>query len=392
MTEFDPIFRDLIKGSPLSIWKEDLSELKKYLDSLKEKIDDVRKYLDENPSEILKCAQLVKIVDFNTSMMELIEEESRNELLGPLLKQIVSIPFQVPPLKEAIIDLSEGKLQSLVEGYTLTRSGKLIYLKYLTYIPEKFASTWAEAWVLVFDLTEYKAKESLLTEKANSNEFLIDLMTHDLRNYLSHHQGYIDVILTRNLNHQEDVLQYLSKAKKGIQQATKLLENVSVLMKSQIAKEFALHPIVLKPVLIKTQQFIMNLYPDHEIVVSIENIPDNLVILADSLVEYLFINLFTNAVKHNPNKIKEIEVTSSQDNGVCSITITDNAKGIPINIQGTIFTRYSKFMKQGKGSGLGLFIVKTLVDRYSGQISIKNRIQDDHSQGTQFIITLNCEG
>lgn len=41
--------------------------------------------------------------------------------------------------------------------------------------------------------------------------------------------------------------------------------------------------------------------------------------------------------------------------------------------------------------GLGLFIVKTLIDKYDGQISIKNRIQDD-SQGTQFIISLNSEG
>ena len=391
MTEFDTIFRDLIKGSPLSIWKEDLSELKQYLDSLKKKTDDMRKYLDENPSEVMKCAQLVKIVDFNKSMMEVMEEESKNELLGPLLKHM-NLPFQVPPLKEALIDLSEGKRQSLVEGYSVTKKGKLIYLKYLTYIPEKYTSTWAEAWVLVFDLTEYKAKESLLTEKATNNEFLIDLMTHDLRNYLSQQQGYIDLILTGNLNHQEDVLKYLSKAKKGIHQATKLLENVSVLMRSQIAKEFALQPIVLRPVIIKTRKFIMNLYPDQEIVVLIENIPDNLIVLADSLLEYLFINLFTNAVKHNENVVKHIKVTSSQDNGVCSITIIDNAKGIPNNIREGIFTRYSEFKKLGKGSGLGLFIVKTLVDRYNGEISIKNRFQDDYTQGTQFIFTLNCEG
>ncbi|MFX0125123.1 MAG: hypothetical protein ACFFAE_15940 [Candidatus Hodarchaeota archaeon] len=88
MSDLDIIFRDLIKGSPLSIWKEDISDLKKYLGSLKEKTDDIRKYLDKNPSKIMKCAQLVKIVDFNRSMMELFEGESKNELLGPLLKDM----------------------------------------------------------------------------------------------------------------------------------------------------------------------------------------------------------------------------------------------------------------------------------------------------------------
>ncbi|UCG00804.1 MAG: HAMP domain-containing histidine kinase [Candidatus Heimdallarchaeota archaeon] len=390
MTELDTIFRGLFEGSPLSIWKEDLSDLKKYLDSLKEKTDDIRQYFDENPSEIMKCAQLVKIVDVNRSMMELIEGESKRELLGSISKYM-SLPFQVPPFKEAIIDLSEGKSQSYVEGYTVTKKGKLIYLRYLTYIPEKFVSTWAEAWVLVFDLTEYKAKESILNEKINENEFLIDLMTHDLRNYFTQFQGYIDIILTENLDQQEDVINFLSKAKKGIQQATKLLENVSVLMKTQITKDFVLQPIELKPVLVRAKKFIINLYPNQEIVVSIENIPNNLFILADSLIEYLFINLFTNAVKHNQNVIKQIDITSSQDDGVCSITITDNAKGIPLNIREEIFTRFSEFKKEGKGSGLGLFIVKTLVERYNGRISIESRVQDDYSKGTQFITTFNCE-
>ncbi|MFX1508354.1 MAG: hypothetical protein ACFFDC_19910, partial [Promethearchaeota archaeon] len=227
MTEIDAIFRDLIQGSPLSMWKEDLSELKTYSDSLKEKTDDIKKYLDENPSEIMKCAQLIKVVDFNRAMMEVMEEESRSELLGPLLKHM-NLPFQFPPLKEALIDLFEGKLQSLVEGYAVTKKGKLIYLKYLTYIPEKFASTWAKAWVLVFDLTEHKAKESFLSEKVSNNEFLIDLMTHDLRNYHAQCQGYIDLLLYNQKNQPEDVITSLSKAKKGIQQATKLLENVSI--------------------------------------------------------------------------------------------------------------------------------------------------------------------
>ncbi|UCG89577.1 MAG: HAMP domain-containing histidine kinase [Candidatus Heimdallarchaeota archaeon] len=389
MSDLDINFRDLFKGSPLSIWKEDLSDLKKYLDSLKNKTDNIRKYFDENPSEVMKCAQLVKVFDVNESMMELIEEESKNELLGPLLKHM-GLPFQVPPFKEAVIDLAEGNLQSFVEGYTLTKKGKLIYLKYLTYIPEKFASTWGEAWVLVFDLTEYKAKESILDEKVSTNEFLIDIVTHDLRNYIAQCQGYIDIILVGKVNQHEHVLNYLSKAKKGIQQATKLLENVSVLMKTQISKEFVLHPIELITVLIKAKEFLMNLYPNQEIVVSIENIPNNLMILADSLVEYLFINLFTNAVKHNQNEFKQIIVTSSQDDGVCSIKITDNARGIPPKMRKDIFTRYSEFQKNGKGSGLGMFISKTLVDRYDGQISIESRYPDDFSKGTQINIILKC--
>jgi hypothetical protein len=102
--------------SPLSVWKEDLSDLKKHIDSLKKKTNDFGKYLDENPSEIMKCAQLVKVTDVNKSLMELIEEESRSALLGPFLTHLVT-PSTVPPFKEFLLDLSEGKLQSFAEGY-----------------------------------------------------------------------------------------------------------------------------------------------------------------------------------------------------------------------------------------------------------------------------------
>ncbi|MHA2246463.1 MAG: ATP-binding protein [Candidatus Hodarchaeales archaeon] len=346
MSDLDKILGDLIPKSPLSVWKQDLSDLKKYLDSLKKKTDNIRKYFDENPSEIMKCAQLVKVFDVNKSMMELIEEESRDELLGSFLKHLV-LPSTVPPFKEALIELSEGKLQSIVEGYTLTKKGKLIYLKYLTYIPEKFALTWKEAWVLVFDLTEYKTKELMLNEKASKNEFLIDLLTHDLRNFHHLTLSYLDILLSGKVNQHEDTLNYLSKANTSIRRANKLLDNVSVLMKTYITKEIELHSIELKPVLVKTKEFLMNLYPYQKIVVSIESIPDKLFVHADSFIEYLFINLFTNAVKHNQNEVKQIEVTVSQDDGDCSISIIDNAKGIPVEKREKIFsTRYSEFKKR----------------------------------------------
>ena len=245
--------------------------------------------------------------------------------------------------------------------------------------------------VLVFDLTEYKTKELMLNEKASTNEFLIDLLTHDLRNYHMVIEGYLEYIVDKKVNKHEDVLNFLSKANSSIKRASKLIGDVSVLMKTQTTKEIVLQPIKLKPVLIMVKEFIMNLYPDQKIVVSIESIPDNLIVLADSLIDYLFINFFTNAVKHNQNVVKQIEVTSSQDNDICSIIITDNAKGIPINNREKIFTRYSEFKKHGKGSGLGLFIIKTLVERYKGQISIKSLFQDDYSKGTQFNIILNCK-
>ena len=228
MSNLDDILSELIKESPLSMWKEDLKDLKIYLDSLMEKTDDLETYLEDNPEEVLHCAKLVRIVDFNKSMMEIMEGESEDELLGNLLKHMI-IPSTILPFKESLIELSKGKTQSFVSGYTISKKGKLLFLKYLTYIPEEFTTTWEEAWVLVFDLTEYKEKELQLKEKVSENEFLIDLITHNLRNINTQTKGFIEIA---EKSEDKDDSYFLLKAKTSVDRATKLLNDVSVLMKS----------------------------------------------------------------------------------------------------------------------------------------------------------------
>ncbi|MFX0204934.1 MAG: hypothetical protein ACFFDT_03045, partial [Candidatus Hodarchaeota archaeon] len=223
----DFYFRTLFEESPVLIWIEDLSELKNYLNFLKKENTDFRKYFDENPSEIAKCAQMVKVVDMNKSLMDLMEEESKAEALGPISKYH-NHPYQITPFKEAVIELSKGNLQNLVEGYTTPRKGGAkIYLQFLTHIPQMYASTWEEAWVFVFDLTKWKALETKLKEMVHKNKFLLDLLTHDLRNYHLQSQGFLDLILRGEPREHEEVTKYLTTAKRGIQRATHLLENVS---------------------------------------------------------------------------------------------------------------------------------------------------------------------
>ena len=349
-----------------------------------EKTDDLGTFLEGNPAEILKCAKLVQIVDLNKSMMELIEGESKDELLGSLLKHM-TLPASILNFKDSLIALTKGKTQIFVSGHTVSKKGKILHLKYLTYISDEYISTWEEAWVLVFDLTEYMEKETLFKERIHKNEFLIDLMTHDLKNIMAQTKGFIEIVQYSTI---ENHTFFLQKAKSSVDKATKLLNDISVLMKSQIAKEYVLEPTNLKNVLVSAKDFILNLYSDQNVQVLLEKIPDDFSVIADSLIEQIFINLFSNAVKHNDNEVKKIKVTCSKKGNHCSISIADNARGIPENVREKIFKRYSEFKTTGRGSGLGLSIVNTLVRRYNAQISIKNRKSDNYSKGSVFTLKL----
>ena len=63
------------------------------------------------------------------------------------------------------------------------------------------------------------------------------------------------------------------------------------------------------------------------------------------------------------------------------ITISDYGKGISDSMKKDLFER---FYSKAKGSGLGLSIVRTLVERYKGKIWVGDRVYQDYTKGTTF--------
>ncbi|MFX0185016.1 MAG: sensor histidine kinase [Candidatus Hodarchaeota archaeon] len=393
--ESDPNYRNFFAESPISLWRGDLSKLKEYLELLKDKVDDFRVYFNENPLEVKKCAEFVNSFSVNQTLVKFFEADSELELFGPLANHISnhkSSSGLFNLFKDSVIELIMGNRHIIVEGYSSTVKGKKIYIQIRTYIPEMFSSTWEEAVVMVIDLTEKKNLELRLRKMAENYEFLIDLITHDLRNYHHQSQAYLDIILDGYIEYNNDLItQSLHKSRKGLIEGTNLLKNVSVLMKTHLTEQNNLQPILLKKVLVKVKESIINLYHDQNIKISLEKVPENLMVIADSLIEHVFINLFTNAVKNDQNAVKRIKVTVFPKDDLCTISVIDYGIGIPIKKREQLFIRYSEFKREAKGSGLGMFIVKTLVDRYNGEIAIESRIKDDYAKGTRFNIILHCK-
>ena len=109
----------------------------------------------------------------------------------------------------------------------------------------------------------------------------------------------------------------------------------------------------------------------------------------------VFINLIENAINHSPQgeKIDIITIPDYDKNYKLSdlkIIISDHGPGIPKEELNKIWQRFYKLDKarkrnNEKGSGLGLSIVKEIVEKHDGII----RVVNDKNKGTSFIITLN---
>jgi signal transduction histidine kinase len=68
-----------------------------------------------------------------------------------------------------------------------------------------------------------------------------------------------------------------------------------------------------------------------------------------------------------------LTITSRTQNGQVIISITDTGKGIPDEIKEKIFDPFFTTKRTGKGSGLGLDIVKKIVDKHQGRIHVESQ-------------------
>ncbi|MHA2295365.1 MAG: PAS domain S-box protein [Candidatus Hodarchaeales archaeon] len=245
------------------------------------------------------------------------------------------------------------------------------------------------------DITEKKRTEQQLREseeeirkQKEEIELYLSILTHDLNNYHTTTREFLEFALNETNPKEERI--FLEQSRAALTRSTTLINNISVMMKQRIPTTYSLQPIKLLEAINKCIKALEEFFPEREIVLIINDIEPQITILADSLFEQLLLNLFTNAVKNDVVEAVEVEITSKieKDDNICILSITDHGRGIPPEQREGIFERFTEFRKKGKGSGLGLFIVKTLVDRYQGKIWIEDRIPGDHSQGTSFIIEL----
>lgn len=101
-------------------------------------------------------------------------------------------------------------------------------------------------------------------------------------------------------------------------------------------------------------------------------------------------NLVSNAIKFSPDN-GDITVSLEEQEGKVLITVADNGIGIPDHLQPVLFDRFTKARRPGlrgeKSIGLGMSIIKTIVELHQGSISFESREQ----QGTTFFIRLPKE-
>ena len=106
-------------------------------------------------------------------------------------------------------------------------------------------------------------------------------------------------------------------------------------------------------------------------------------------MDLVFRNLLDNAVKYAGDPPKVCVTLEHQKSGKAKVTVRDNGAGIPKKQRNKIFSRFvrlgDELQRKKPGTGLGLYIVRTLVAKWKGQVKVR---EADSDSGTVFEVEL----
>jgi len=292
-------------------------------------------------------------------------------------------PDDVATTIDAMKGLSEGERITGFENRYLCKDGTYRWLSWNAYplIEEELI------FAVARDVTEKKNYEARLNEERSRAEFYLDLLSHDIGNL---HQG-ISSWTQLALDAREDRRRLdlsLRRIDDLQKRALRLVKNVLLLSRLKILK-VELENIELNRAVLKAFKEASGMFPDKDIKLVLSSPGGKHHVMAENLLEEVFFNLFQNSFKFQDADSGPIEVELSADPEAkkVRIRVSDRGPGIPDELKDRIFHRSSR-SGEFKNTGIGLSLVRELVERYGGSIAIEDRVKGSPGEGVSFVIDL----
>ncbi len=220
----------------------------------------------------------------------------------------------------------------------------------------------------------------------------ISSVSHEIRTPLTSIKGYAAILLTNKLGAlPEEIRSRLEKINRHSDELVHMVNDLLDISRIESGKvEIRKEALSLKAINDKVVDLFSEQLKTKNISFS-SNIPDNCQeILADrGQIERVFINLVGNALKFTPQNGK-ININANRENKIIQIDVKDTGFGIPQDAQESIFEEFFRventINQEVKGTGLGLTLVKHIIEAHQGRIWVKSKV----GEGSTFSFTLKA--
>lgn len=167
LRESESRYRALFQYSPISLWEQDLSSVKAFVEKLRRRgIRDLRSYLHAHPQSLRACAARVRTLRVNRHTLSLYGASSEQQLMQSLPAIFGKASY--PALLEALCALSGGQTSYTGTAVTYRLDGTPNHLQVSLAVAPGYESTWSKVFMSLLDITETRkaqdAQKALLQE------------------------------------------------------------------------------------------------------------------------------------------------------------------------------------------------------------------------------------
>jgi two-component system phosphate regulon sensor histidine kinase PhoR len=213
-------------------------------------------------------------------------------------------------------------------------------------------------------------------------------VSHELRTPVTAIQGYAETLL-RGKTDAETSKQFLEIVHRQAQRIGGLVEQLLALseLEARSRDEIAREPVKVVSVAQHVAESVLGRAESRKVKVAIETSEDAIVLADADGLERAVINLVDNAIKYGKEG-GTVKIASSRKGDTIEIVVTDDGPGIEDAHLARLFERFYRIdpgrSRAHGGAGLGLSIVKHLVEAMDGTIAVSSKV----GSGTTFTITL----
>jgi signal transduction histidine kinase len=210
----------------------------------------------------------------------------------------------------------------------------------------------------------------LVAEVAN---LYLDLMSHDLINKFQAMRIGIELLQLSSIPH--DALRTIDEISNSISNSTDLINKVR---STENLFELEMRKVCLIEALNETVERFREI--DRNVDIELNSDIQEADIIADACLNIIFTNMLENAVKHNPKEKKKIWISLTDFEKGFELSFADNGPGISDEMKSVIFDPTYRY------GGVGIHQARSILTKYSGHISVNDRVSGSISEGTEFKI------
>ncbi|TXT65011.1 MAG: putative Histidine kinase [Promethearchaeota archaeon] len=240
------------------------------------------------------------------------------------------------------------------------------------------------------ELSQSRKKYKQAFKRVN---FYKNLITHDMSNILQNIYSSVELVLLyrENPSYSDELNDIINVLKEQTIRGINFIKNARNLANLE-NKQQKLQKIDLLDEIEDTVRIFETSFLSRELDIKIKSEINQVFIKANELINDVIENLLSNSIKYNDSKKVEIRIKIStqikEDTHYVRVEVIDNGIGIPDNRKKEIFNQIRNKKYSRSGMGLGLSLVKTIVHIFDGKIWVENRIKNDYTMGSKFILLL----